>query len=337
MSLARIRITTPGLARIFWAVILLPLCVLAPFGCGASASDVQAARNSGYDTEFVRIYDVALAEVRKQYPNLVEDVTSGVIKTAWHPVRLTTEGDLNQADQPIGNRALRPGVGNQGVAALNNPMTQAQIRRRQNRKIFFVRFTVAVVGGNPWRVRVDGQASEWAEGNVPSPLHGANVPAWLSGRVNSLRVRIHKKLKKYAVALPSTAVVDAKPPEPTEDVEIDQSHLGSLPPNALKAVVETLGAAKERDYKALRKVMANAFTWSLGAEPNAEQAIMIWQADSSILEAMSVILEAGCAVAESSDEARCPSQVADGYQGYRATFAKGKDGTWRMTAFVSGN
>ena len=353
MSLAQIRITTPGpvgmLASMFAgrfagrfagilpllsALLVTPVVIFALSGCGASANEIQTARNSGYETEFATVYSAALSAVQKDYPHLDENASAGVIKTSWHPVRLATEDDTYSSSQQIGNR-------NQVNTAnsLNNPMVQVQQNRRRNRRIYFVRFRVSVVGGDPWRVSVVGEASEWAEGNVPSPLHGANVPPWLAGRVNALRVRIHKKLAKYAVALPSTARKDAPPPEP-EIVEVDQSHLGSLPPKAVEAVVTILGAAKERDYKTLEKAMNPAFTWSLGADPNASQALMMWQADSSILDRLIEVLEAGCALETSGDIAVCPSAVAtaqSAYEGYRARFAKNADGTWSMTSFVGGN
>lgn len=342
MSLARIRITTMQLGGMFPATLPALLAISAIAGtvalgaCGAKAVDIEAARNSGYETDFARVYGVALQAVRKNYPNLTENASAGIIKTSWHPVRLATQDSTFQSDQPMRNRnqLMNP----QSVQQLNNPMLQAQRNRTRNRKLYFVRFRIQVVGGDPWRVSVVGEASEWAEGNVPSPLYGANVPPWLAGRVNAVRVAIHKKLARYAVELPSTAIADAPPPEP-QAVEVDQSHLGSLPPPAMKAVVDALGAAKERDYKELKKSMQPDFTWSLGADPSASQALMMWRADSSILARMTAALEAGCALVESGSAAVCPAIAARadaGYQGYRARFVKGAKGAWKMASFIEG-
>lgn len=348
MSLARIRITTlyrsphAGAQKLLAPplALALALSVLAlGAGCGSKTRDIKRANNSGYDTDFARVYSVALNVIRKDYPHLEENATTGVIRTSWHPVRLTSEQANMQSDIPF---ALRNQAGvnpnnPQAVNQLNNPMTQAQLNRRRNRKIYFIRFRVSVVGGDPWRVSVVGEASEWVDGGVPSPLYGANVPPWLPGRVNGVRRRIYKKLKKYAVPLPSTALADAPAPEPV-DTEVDQSNLGDLPAKAIEAVVTALGAAKERDYETLEKVMSPEFTWSLGADPSASQALMMWKADSSILEQLSAVLEAGCAVVQKDAEAVCPRAAAQGsYQGHRARFVKGADGVWRMTSFVSGD
>ena len=338
MSLAQIRITTLAIGGIsasilplLTAFLLAPLTAVQLAGCGASAGEIERARNSGYRTDFATVYSAALNAIRKDYPHLEEDASAGVIKTSWHPVRLATEDDSYSSSQQISGRTQQNTVNN-----LNNPMAQAQQNRRLNRRIYFIRFRIQVVGGDPWRVSVVGEASEWAEGNVPSPLHGANVPPWLAGRVNAMRVRIHKQLARYAVELPSTARKDAPAPEP-EVVEVDQSHLGGLPPKAIEIVVTTLGAAKERDYKTLRKVMNPAFTWSLGAEPSASQALMMWQADSSILDRLGEVLEAGCALDASGATAVCPAAAAkSAFQGHRATFARSAGGTWSMTSFVSG-
>lgn len=345
MPLARIRITTlhryshatgQKLPAVLSALALVALALTA--GCGSKARDTRKANNSGYDTDFANVYSVALDVIRKDYPHLEEDARTGVIKTSWHPVRLTSEQQNMQSDVPFAlrNQAMNPN-NPQAVNQLNNPMVQAQLNRRRERKIYFIRFRVAVVGGDPWRVSVVGEASEWADGQVPTPLRGEAVPPWLPGRVNAVRRSIYKKLKKHAVPLPSTALADAPPPEP-EVVEVDQSNLGGLPAEALVAVVNTLGAAKERDYKTLEKVMSPAFTWSLGADPSASQALMMWQADSSILEQLVAVLEAGCALVQGDTEALCPRAAARAeYHGYRARFARGDDGVWRMTSFVSGD
>ena len=304
------------------AVMVPTLLSFLPTGCAASASTVKKARNSGYDADFTVVYDVALATVRKDYPHLVENATTGVIKTSWHPIR-----GINAADDP--NQTSRPFA--------QDPLISKQ--RAAVPKVYFIRFSIYVVGGKPWRVRVDGQAAEWEVGGAqPSPLYGANVPPWLDGRVNNMRVKIHKQLKKYAVPLKETTAVKKAPPKEV-DIEVDQTHLGQLPPLALEAVVAALTAAKERKYDALRKVMRDDFTWSLGAEPNADQAVMMWQADSSVLTSLIDVLEAGCALDDSKAKALCPLEYRGqpDYLGYRAVFQQDAEGNWAMSFFVRGD
>lgn len=317
MSLTRMDIATP---RRVWPIgglaLLLALLLVIP-SCGASKAEVRAAQNSGYDTEFANVYDAALSTISKYYPYLaVEDANQGIIKTRWHPVRnLSAEDDPHQSDRTT-NMVDPVAVTSGGPV----------------RKMYFIRVQAYVVGGNPWRVRVDGQASEWDAGGVPTPLYGANVPPWLRGRLNALRVQIHEKLKPYAVKLELTSTATkAREQEEPAVVEVDQSYLGALPPDALAVVVDTLSAAKARDYQALAAVMHSEFSWSLGAPPSAEQALIMWQADSSLLDRLVAVLEAGCAVEAADRRIACPDGAA--LDGYRAVFENGAGG-WKMTSFT---
>lgn len=296
---------------------LVVVCLLgATLACGASSAERKAARASGYKAEFALVYAQALEVVRQSYPYLEENPTTGIIKTAWHPVNINTDVE----DSPAGSRSALPGT-------------------RTAQKRYFIRFQVYVVGGDPWRIRVDGQASEWDVGGVPAELHGANQPHWLRGRIESLEVAMYRRLKQHAVPLKTTARSEPMPVT-SRDVApaLDAGQLGDIPEGAKKAATAVMAAARGRDLTALAATMSEAFTWSLGAPPSARDALMMWQADSAMLDALVEVLKMGCRQSANASQVVCPPEAeTSGYQGFRAAFAPGPDGTWKMVLFVSGD
>jgi hypothetical protein len=199
------------------------------------------------------------------------------------------------------------------------------------RKYYFIRFDVHVVGGKPWRVRVRGQASEWELGAIPSEMKGGNEPHWLRGRVDALQVEIYRRLKKYAVRIEEPKDEREKPRK------LDTSRFAGLPKGAAERVALIHRAATERDYESLRKHMAHEFKWSLGGSLDADQAVAMWQADSSVLPRLVEILEAGC-FAESETRVTCPRAYSQqpGYLGYRAGFER-VGGEWQLVFFLRGD
>jgi hypothetical protein len=312
-SLARIRITSQALVCCLAALVVI--------GCGASKSEIRAARSSGYKSEFAVVYGETLRAVRELYPHLTENPSAGVIKTAWHPLYLSTGSpgsrSTQQSDQSMGP----------------NPFSTTPTGRKQH----YIRFTVYVVGGEPWRVRVEGQASEWNAGDIPVELKGGNEPHWLKGRIEGLQVAIHRRLEKYAVKLESTAEI--KDEQRAALPDIDMTKLADLPPEVAHVVAATLQAAKARDYRALRATMQSEFTWSLGAPPGADQAVAMWQADSTILGHLIAAIEAGCRMDQDGARVTCPREYtqAPEYLGYRAGFARDAKGAWKMSFFVAGD
>ena len=298
---------------------------IAAFGCGVSKSQVREAHNSGYATDFALVYDQALAEVRERYPNLSENATTGVIKTSWHEVRI----NQNNEDPPkTTQRSRQPGLFEATTAV---------------RKLYFVRFTVRVLGGNPWRVSVVGQASEWDRAaGVPSELKGGNEPPWLKGRTDALQVAIHQRLSEHAVVLASTSKrssgqAETTAADPGDDV--DGSQFDNVPAPAAALIGAVLEASKSRDFKALEATMASEFVWSLGADPGAREALIMWQADSTILGRLVESIEAGCRLDSAGKQVSCPPAHTEqpGYVGHRVGFEPGGDGAWKMVFFVAGD
>jgi hypothetical protein len=289
---------------------------------GPSRAELRAAKSSGYATDFALVYSNTLQVVSELYPNLVENASIGEIKTAWHVVRYTT----GQGDDGV----------QQGGASTGDISGSGVMRGSTTRQTrYFIRFTVRVVGGNPWQVRVSGQASEWELGSTPVELRGANEPHWLQGRTDALQVAIHRRLQQYAVPLGAERI--EAPVAATEAVP-DTSAVNDLPPPVAEVALGVLTAARSRDHARLRTLMADQFTWSFGGDASADAALAMWQADGSVLTKLVEVLEAGCRMDEDDGRATCPPAYteADEYVGYRAGFARvGAD--WKMIFFVAGD
>jgi hypothetical protein len=291
--------------------LLLAACLVAT-SCGVSSADVRAAKLSGYDTDFAAVYQAALAATRDLYPELFEDARTGVIKTAWHPIRITPE--TTQTSQlPGASLGRNPGA----------------VKR------YYVRFTVRVVGVRPWRVRVDGQASHFVPGGTPAPLTGSDVPTWLVARTDALLVDIHQRLAQFAVKLKEEA--PRKHKEHIEITELEPSKYENLPPAAFEVVRAVHRFAQGRELSALRTRMTDEFAFSYGgASGSAEVALAVWQADAGALPELVRILEAGCRPDPALPRVTCPPefQYGKGFRGYRAGFEK-KGAAWKLAFFFT--
>ena len=287
-----------------WAIGAIVIATVA--GCSTNAELIKEARNSGYKADFAIVYSETLAAVRELYPQVAENANSGVIRTAWHPVRIQAEtsGGTQDTQQTGGGLTTTTG----------------------RRKAFYVRFRVFVVGGRPWEVRVEGEASSWEIGEIPTALHGAEIPPWLKGRTDNLRVSIHERLAEYKVPIKKKEVVAKKKAR----AKPDETAFAALPPGAAKVVATVVQAAKARDLPALRVHMSDDLSWSAGAT-GADTAMAMYSADSSLLSAMSATLEKGCRA--EGKEVLCPADAkAPGYRGYFARFAM-VDQAWKLTTF----
>ena len=267
------------------------------------------------------VYSETLAAVRELYPSLVEDPRDGSIRTRWHPINI----QQGTEDAPVQSQGQQVAGGSGQPSAFQT--TNAM------RKIFFVRFDVRVVGGKPWRVRVEAYASAWKAGEIPTPLKGAEIPPWLDGRKSALEVAIYRRLKAHAVPLQFRSDDEKPKAAPPPDL----TKYGAVPADAAKVIAAVDQAAAARDGAALRRLMADDFTYSLGDEPSADTAVAIWQADGTQLAELGKALAAGCAEAPDSGQVVCPAAfLADPhFGGYRAGFAR-VGGGWKMVFFVAG-
>jgi len=296
-------------------------CIAWVGSCAASAAEVRQAENAGYQADFATVYGEVLAVVVKHYPRTRENAVDGVIKTAWHPVAVQTGSGRARGR---GGSAV---AGTKASTSLTNTVSS-------DRKRFFIRFDVRVFGGKPWRVRVVGEASEWGGGDVPVPMRGAEIPPWLKGRTDSLRVEIYNRLKKYAVDLAPKAP-KAKGPAVAED---EPQRFGDIPEGAQHLLSEVHRTIGVRRFEDLRPSLATDVQWSAGEVGNADVALAMWQADPAILEAMRRVMGRGCVAGDGALSVSCPraySQQAD-YRGYRLIVEK-RGERWLVTAFVKGD
>jgi hypothetical protein len=285
--------------------------------CGGSDVEIHEAKTSGYQTDFAIVYSQTLEAVRDLYPTLDDDPRIGAIKTAWHPIKIQQgQQDSSTPNQQTSN---------------TNQAFQQTVNLREH---FFVRFDIAVVGGKPWRVRVDGYASSWKAGDaLPAVLKGPAIPPWLKGRTEALQLAIYRRLKKYAVKLKAEVVAPRQAEKPP-----DVARYADLPPQAAKVVAEAEQAASARDVTRLRAIMADEFTYSFGDAASADTAVLVWKADATILVELARTLGAGCVLDKARSQVVCPAAyLTDGnFIGYRAGFAM-VGGRWKMTFFVAGD
>jgi hypothetical protein len=300
------------------------IAIAAVIGSGACGSkkELKAAKSSVYDTDFAIVYNAVVEATRELYPTLNDAPGPGMVKTAWHQVAFA-----NNQDDLANQRTIAQG---QGYSAAATPGQQAAgMPTRLAYKRFFVRFDVSVVGGRPWRVKVVGHASEWEPGNaLPTELTGAARPSWLDGRMDSLAVAIYKKVKRYAVPMKE----EEEPTKPEDLVpKTDPKAFANVPAGAAEQLAKIRDALVKRDYAALRTMLADDVTWSLGGEPGADTAMAMWQADSEALEAMQRVVTSGCAGVDR--KVTCPP-AGEPVPGAYSLVLELRGEAWKVTSFV---
>tara|TARA_R110002096_G_scaffold44526_13_gene120432 strand:- start:40 stop:984 length:945 start_codon:yes stop_codon:yes gene_type:complete len=303
------------------AVVVTALILIAGLStgaCAASSAEVKRAQRSAYNTDFSTVYGETMLAISKLYPRNVEDAVDGIISTAWYRVAVDS-GERNSQTRSNAIAGTRQGTNELG--------TSASIDSKQ----YFIRFRVHVVGGKPWRVRVVGEASEIAAGEHPMPLRGAETPPWLKGRTDALRVAIYRKLKKFAVK------VDEEIPQAEGVViTIDKpSSFGKIPDGAQELLIEVHRALSLRSFDDLRTLLADDVQWSEGDSGSAEVAMVMWQADTSLMDVMLETIGKGCLAGDGDVSVSCPSAYSKepDFSGHRL-IAEKRGKRWLVTAFV---
>jgi len=305
---------------------------LAATGCPASQREIRAAKTSGYDADFALVYTQVLAAVTELYPHLVENPSAGVIKTAWHQIK------IRQGDGGGGSSGTTSGAapnfdpdaqagGMTGAAAAGGGSLEAG-GIHPGGTLYFVRFNVYVLGGRPWRVRIEAEAAEWEAGMKQSRLTGAARPEWLKGRTEALQVAIYRKLRKFAVSLDK---VNLRKRPPRKKKAVDLARYGAIPEPAAKRIHALHTALLAGKFDQVRAFLIDEFVWSAGGAPSADQAIIMWQADPTIASRLLAALDAGCGGADGG-AVTCPAEPAPG--GPRATFRLVGD-AWMFVSFVN--
>lgn len=166
------------------------VCVAAVTGFGAAAcggataAQHQEAVEARYETDFATVWNVLAAEVRADFPSAIkaEDAVVGFIESKWESVELAQDSTVGDSDQRTNTRAS-------GVGARNLFRLWARIEP----------------GGPPWKVVIDGEAALYRPNmTMLTPYkHGAiDEPQWVPGRIDRVRLRVHNRLKQYAMASP---------------------------------------------------------------------------------------------------------------------------------------
>lgn len=300
--------------------ILLAITVFA--ACG-SKREVERAKKSLYDADFAVVYSAALEATRNIYPNLDDSPGAGAVRTAWHQVTYANnQDDLSQG------KTLSTGQG--GGMATTQGQAAAGMPTRLAYKRFFIRFDVTVTGGRPWRIKVQGHASEWEPGAaLPVELRGPARPHWLEGRTDALTLAIYKRIKGVAVPMKEL------PPEIKQEDTIpktDPKAFTNVPPDAAKRLASLKDASANRDYAMLRAQVFEDVTWSAGGDPGADTAMAMWQADPEALDGMVKTIASGCA-AESDKKIICPLKDKRVPGAWQLTLElRGTE--WKMASFV---
>jgi hypothetical protein len=300
--------------------------LLATTACSQNKKDIEHAKHSVYDADFALVYNTALDVTRGLYPTLNDNPGPGKISTAWHQVSYASNQDDLANQRTLANAS---GVPQTSMMAGQNGMSPTAsmtgVPTRLAYKRYFIRFDVSVIGGRPWRVKVIGHASEWDPGAaMPVEMRGANRPAWLDGRIESLEVAIYKRLRKVAQPMKEEA------PLVVDDPKTDPAKFTGVPPAAAKSLAAIKDALAKRDYAALRPLLDDNVVWSLGGGTGADVALATWQADPTTFESMNAAIEAGCA--EGADKKiTCPAGAPQ--RGIYQLVLE-QHGEWKVTSFV---
>ncbi|HUJ62658.1 MAG TPA: nuclear transport factor 2 family protein [Kofleriaceae bacterium] len=298
--------------------------------CAGTKKEVETAKHSLYDTDFASVYSAAVEATRELYPNLDDNPGPGKIQTAWHQVAYADQGNdpTSQAVTMGGGGAMGGALGpGGGMAGMGNSPAATGMPTQLTTKRYYVRFDVTITGGRPWRLKVNGHASEWDPGAaMPVEMKGANKPPWLQPRIDALTLAIHKRIQKFAVPMKEDAPKSADDELPRTDPRTFKG----VPPAAARQLAQLKDVLARRDYAALRPLLDDNVVWSLGGGTGADAALAMWQADPAQLDAMAGLL-AACA-ADGDKKVTCPAGAAEA-GAYQLVLEPRAD-AWRITSFV---
>ena len=303
--------------------------------CATNHAEVEKARHSLFNADFAILYSEALNATRASSTRTLNDSPgAGRASTAWHQVALANSQDDLGAARSVGGGMSAPGTNTSGQGGTYGPQgggaggggamgmpTQLAYKR------FFIRFDVTVLGGRPWRIKVVGHAAEWAPGAaMPSELHGVARPAWLDPRIDGLTLAIWKRVKQYAVPMPPDIGTKTDEVQHTDPAKFKDSAGGRG-----EGARGRQGCAVVRDNLRLRALLADDVVWSLGGEPGADTAMVMWQADSDMFETMAKTIDDGCAAAGDKKVTR---PAAAPTRGQYQLVLEPRGDAWRVTSFV---
>ena len=292
-------------------------------GCGPSAAEIRRAKHVAYQTEYAVVWNAVAAAVGEQYKRFeVEDAIRGKLLTHWHRLQIMSKEQQNDEPSGLGDPNAQPENPGQGGQRGGGVAGQ---RPGDFRAAMFFRVYVAVKGGPPWRVEIDGEAAEYKPGLamlVPFKHGTADEPTWVQPRIDNLYFAIYKRLRGYAIDVKEA-------PRQPRDRALDTTPWANLPAEAGQLVAQVQAAAARKDAAALRPLMADAFASEVGE--GADRIVAVWTADPAPLERLAKLLAGGCAYDQAQDRVRCPRAPGE----VEARFEEGAGGAWRFTALLS--
>jgi hypothetical protein len=175
--------------RASWLLLVVVAAVAAIVSCGPSAAQVKTAREARYKGDPATLYAAVKAATESDYKIAVSDDAAFMLRTEgrW----FTPDG---QVDKTRGR----------------------DISRLQENSINFVAIVRLIKADDAYTVSVEPVAQRIRGlSSTPEPLDmkDPSVPGWVHGKVDSLQLAIHERLKGYAVAGASVpAMVPPAPP-----------------------------------------------------------------------------------------------------------------------------
>ncbi len=275
-------------------------------GCGPSAKDIKAAKDAAYQTDFAVVWNAVAAAVREEYKQIeIEDAVQGKILTRWDLVTTLGSDDSRQNEQA----------------------TVGTVQTGDFREGTLFRLKVNIVGGPPWRVIVDGEAAHYTPGLAmlqPYRQGVADEQPWVYTRIDKMYVKIHERLKDFAIVAPVRAQADLDEAHESADTSL----WANLPAGAGQVVSQVHDAAKARDAKALRAHMPETFSSPTAEDAPSDNVVTVWTADPTELSVLQAVLAGGCVYDQTQELVTCPKEAGE----FRASFRKVGD-TWRFVAF----
>ena len=104
-----------------------------------------------------------------------------------------------------------------------------------------------------------------------------------------------------------------------------------VPAPAKDVIAQVRAAASAHDYKQLRSLMIDEFSWSFGGDASADQAIAEWRKKPRYMRQLAEVTKSRCSYQDKYVE--CPAKAGTAF---RAGFTKIGD-RWKMAYFVEGD
>jgi hypothetical protein len=158
------------------AIAIAAAAMAAVVSCGPSAAQVKTAREARYKGDPATLFAAVKAATESDYKIAVSDAAALMLRTEgrWY----TPDG---QADKTRGS----------------------DISRLQENSINFVAIVRLIKSDDAYTVSVEPVAQR-LRGLSSTPeqldMKDPSVPGWVHGKVDSLQIAIHERLKGYAVA-----------------------------------------------------------------------------------------------------------------------------------------